>query len=171
MAGASGTTTSTGTSGNDNLVGGSGNDVLSGGDGSDRLNGGSGADTLDGGSGFDTVLGGSGADTLYYRAWENQYKTGGFVFGVGTTTGQITFSGYDVYDGGNGTVAKGTAEIDKLIIYLSSAQWNDSAFKAALSAEIAAYQAFICKQHEPEHRPSRAGRVYLHDNQSEGFCI
>src|SRR3954462_11865995 len=114
--GASGTTILTGTDGSDNLVGGSGNDTLSGGAGSDRLNGGSGNDTLDGGSGFDTVLGGSGADTLINRAWENQSKNGAQVFGTGTTTGQITFSGYDTYDGGNGNAAQGTAEIDKLVI-------------------------------------------------------
>ena len=106
--------TTIGTSGNDNLVGGSGDDVLLGGAGSDRLNGGSGADTLDGGSGFDTVLGGSGADTLIYRAWENQYKFGSLVYGTGTTSGQTAFSGYDIYDGGNGNAAKGTAEIDKI---------------------------------------------------------
>ena len=47
MAGASGTTTSSGTSGNDNLVGGSGNDTLSGGAGSDNLNGAGGDDFLD----------------------------------------------------------------------------------------------------------------------------
>src|SRR6476660_1954825 len=128
MAGASGTTTLTGTSGSDNLVGGSGNDVLSGGAGDDRLNGGSGSDILDGGSGFDTVLGGSGADTLIYKAWENQYKLGGLVYGTGTTSGQTIFSGYDVYDGGNGNVAKGTAEIDTLIIYLSNNQLQNVAF-------------------------------------------
>ena len=107
-----------GTSGNDNLVGGSGNDVLSGGAGNDRLNGGSGADTLDGGSGFDTVLGGSGADTLIYRAWENQYKVGGQVYGTGTTVGQTTFSGYDIYDGGNGNAAQGHCR-DRYARYLS----------------------------------------------------
>ncbi|PBC02410.1 VCBS domain-containing protein, partial [Mesorhizobium sp. WSM3860] len=132
-----------GTSSNDNLVGGSGADILSGGDGSDRLNGGSGADTLDGGSGFDTVLGGSGADTLIYRAWENQYKIGGQVYGTGTTTGQTIFSGYDVYDGGNGSAAKGTAEIDTLFIYLSNDQLNNASFMTALNNEIAQFQAFI----------------------------
>ncbi|WP_292373465.1 VCBS domain-containing protein [Mesorhizobium sp.] len=136
-------TSTVGTDGNDNLVGGSGSDVLSGGDGSDRLNGGSGADTLDGGSGFDTVLGGSGADTLIYRAWENQYKIGSQVYGTGTTTGQTTFSGYDTYDGGNGSAAKGTAEIDKLVIYLSNDQMNNASFMTALNNEIAQFQAFI----------------------------
>src|SRR3954470_2491119 len=136
MAGASGDTTLPGTSGDDNLVGGSGNDTLSGGAGDDRLNGGSGNDTLDGGSGFDAVLGGSGADTLIYRAWENQYKIGGQVYGTGTTTGQATFSGYDIYDGGNGNAAKGTAEIDTLVIYLSDAQLLNSSFMTALNAEI-----------------------------------
>ncbi|RUW46224.1 hypothetical protein EOA32_32180, partial [Mesorhizobium sp. M1A.F.Ca.ET.072.01.1.1] len=135
--------TTVGTSSNDNLVGGSGDDILSGGAGSDRLNGGSGADTLDGGSGFDTVLGGSGADTLIYRAWENQYKIGGQVYGTGTTTGQTTFSGYDVYDGGNGSAAKGTAEIDALFIYLSNDQLNNTSFMATLNNEIAQFRAFI----------------------------
>ncbi|WP_341486572.1 VCBS domain-containing protein [Pararhizobium sp. A13] len=135
--------TTIGTSSNDNLVGGSGDDVLSGGAGDDRLNGGSGADTLDGGSGFDTVLGGSGADILIYRAWENQYKIGGQVYGTGTTIGQATFSGYDVYDGGNGNAAKGTAEIDKLVIYLSNAQLLNSSFMAALNAEVTQFRAFI----------------------------
>src|SRR5690349_4189395 len=111
MADASGSTTLTGTAGNDTLIGGSGNDVLSGGAGNDRLNGGSGADTLDGGSGFDTVLGGSGTDTLIYRVWENQFKIGNQVYGSGVTLGQTSFSGYDIYDGGNGNVAKGTAEV------------------------------------------------------------
>ncbi|MBR1270531.1 VCBS domain-containing protein, partial [Bradyrhizobium sp. AUGA SZCCT0222] len=143
MASASGTTTLTGTSGNDNYVGGSGNDTLSGSAGSDRLNGGSGADTLDGGSGFDTVLGGSGADTLIYRAWENQYKIGSQVYGVGTTVGQTAFSGYDIYDGGNGNAAQGTAEIDRLVIYLSNAQLLNATFMAALNAEITQFQAFI----------------------------
>ncbi|RWA69479.1 MAG: tandem-95 repeat protein [Mesorhizobium sp.] len=135
--------TTVGTSSNDNLVGGSGDDILYGGAGSDRLNGGSGADTLDGGSGFDTVLGGSGADTLIYRAWENQYKIGGQVYGTGTTTGQTTFSGYDVYDGGNGSAAKGTAEIDTLFIYLSNDQLNNTSFMATLNNEIAQFRAFV----------------------------
>ncbi|WP_352986065.1 Ig-like domain-containing protein, partial [Mesorhizobium sp. M0772] len=135
--------TTTGTSGNDNLVGGSGDDVLLGGAGSDRLNGGSGADTLDGGSGFDTVLGGSGADTLIYRAWENQYKMGGLVYGTGTTGGQTTFSGYDTYDGGNGNAAKGTAEIDTLAIYLSNDQLANASFMTAFNTELAQFRAFI----------------------------
>ncbi|MET3843465.1 VCBS domain-containing protein [Bradyrhizobium sp. OAE829] len=143
MASASGTTTLTGTSGSDNYVGGSGNDYLSGGAGGDRLNGGSGADTLDGGSGFDTVLGGSGADTLIYRAWENQYKIGSQVYGVGTTVGQMAFSGYDIYDGGNGNAAQGTAEIDTLVINLSNAQLLNTTFMAALNAEITQFQAFM----------------------------
>ena len=143
MASASGTTTLTGTTGSDNLVGGSGNDTLSGGAGNDRLNGGSGADALDGGSGFDTVLGGSGADTLIYRAWENQYKIGSQVYGTGTTVGQTIFSGYDIYDGGNGNAAQGTAEIDKLLIYLSNDQLQDATFLAGLDLEIAQFQAFI----------------------------
>ncbi|MBR1193451.1 S-layer family protein, partial [Bradyrhizobium sp. AUGA SZCCT0160] len=143
MASASGTTTLTGTSGNDNYVGGSGNDTLSGGAGSDRLNGGSGSDTLDGGSGFDTVLGGSGADTLIYRAWENQYKVGSQILGVGTTVGQTAFSGYDIYDGGNGNAARGTAEIDKLVIYLSNAQLASSTFMTAFNNDMANFQAFI----------------------------
>ena len=143
MAGLSGETTINGGAGNDTINGGSGNDTLSGGAGSDRLNGGSGADTLDGGSGFDTVLGGSGADTLIYRAWENQYKIGGQVYGTGTTVGQTTFSGYDVYDGGNGNAAKGTAEIDKLVIYLSADQLANSSFMSALNTEIAQFQSFI----------------------------
>ncbi|MCL6729340.1 cadherin-like domain-containing protein, partial [Sphingomonas hankyongi] len=132
MAGASGTTTSTGTSGSDNLVGGSGNDTLSGGAGSDTLNGGSGNDTLDGGSGADRVLGGSGADTLIYRAWENL-----------TSSTPIVFTSYDIYDGGNGSASGGTAEIDTLLIYLSQAQMNNAAFMAAFTAEWTQYQAFI----------------------------
>ncbi|WP_352553776.1 VCBS domain-containing protein, partial [Mesorhizobium australicum] len=135
--------TTIGTSSNDNLVGGSGDDVLSGGAGDDRLNGGSGADTLDGGSGFDTVLGGSGADTLIYRAWENQYKIGTQIYGTGTIAGQTAFSGYDVYDGGNGNAAKGTAEIDTLVIYLSNAQLADSSFMTAFNAEITQFRTFI----------------------------
>ncbi|MBR1257192.1 VCBS domain-containing protein, partial [Bradyrhizobium sp. AUGA SZCCT0240] len=149
MASASGTTTLTGTSGSDNYVGGSGNDTLSGGAGSDRLNGGSGADTLDGGSGFDTVLGGSGADTLIYRAWENQYKIGSQVYGVGTTATQTAFSGYDIYDGGNGNAAQGTAEIDKLVIYLSNAQLASSAFMTAFNNDMANFQAFIIANSNP----------------------
>ncbi|TPK78160.1 hypothetical protein FJ936_30355, partial [Mesorhizobium sp. B2-4-13] len=135
--------TTIGTSSNDNLVGGSGDDVLSGGAGNDRLNGGSGADTLDGGSGFDTVLGGSGADTLIYRAWENQYKIGGQVYGTGTTVGQTAFSDYDIYDGGNGSAAKGTAEIDTLVIYLSNDQLLNASFMTTFNAELAQFRAFI----------------------------
>ncbi|MFD1981493.1 VCBS domain-containing protein [Mesorhizobium newzealandense] len=135
--------TTIGTSSNDNLVGGSGDDVLLGGAGSDRLNGGSGADTLDGGSGFDTVLGGSGADILIYRAWENQYKIGSQFYGTGITAGQTVFSGYDVYDGGNGNAAKGTAEIDTLVIYLSNEQLANASFMAAFNGEIAQFRAFI----------------------------
>ncbi|WP_354067734.1 VCBS domain-containing protein, partial [Bradyrhizobium sp. OAE829] len=116
---------------------------MSGGAGADRLNGGSGNDTLDGGSGFDTVLGGSGADALIYRSWENQYKLGTQVYGVGAITGQTSFSGYDIYDGGNGNAAQGTAEIDKLFIYVSQEQSLNAAFMAALNAEILQFQAFI----------------------------
>src|SRR5207248_1062994 len=120
---ASGPTTLTGTSGNDPLIGGSGNDTLSGGAGNDYLNGGSGADTLDGGSGFDTLLGGSGADTLIFKAYQNEYMLGGTIYDNGVAqTGALSFSGYDSYDGGNGTVRAGTAEIDTLQIYVSQQQ-------------------------------------------------
>ncbi|WP_436216266.1 VCBS domain-containing protein, partial [Bradyrhizobium sp. LjRoot220] len=149
MASASDTTTLTGTSGSDNYVGGSGNDNLSGGAGDDRLNGGSGSDTLDGGSGFDTVLGGSGADTLIYRAWENQYKVGSQILGVGTTVGQTAFSGYDINDGGNGNAATGTAEIDRLVIYLSNAQLASSTFMTAFNNDLANFQAFIVANSNP----------------------
>ncbi|MER9586548.1 Ig-like domain-containing protein, partial [Mesorhizobium sp. M0276] len=131
------------TDGDDKLIGGSGTDVIVAGGGNDYINGGSGADTLDGGSGFDTVLGGSGADTLIYRAWENQYKFGGQVYGTGTTAGQTTFSGYDAYDGGNGNAAKGTAEIDTLAIYLSNDQLANASFMTAFNSEIAQFRAFI----------------------------
>ncbi|RWA83425.1 S-layer family protein [Mesorhizobium sp.] len=133
-------TSTVGTDGNDNLVGGSGSDVLSGGDGSDRLNGGSGADTLDGGSGIDTLLGGSGADTLIFLSYENQYRLGGAIYDDGVQTAQTAFTGYDNYDGGNGTVKGGTAEIDTLKIVVSVQQSNDAAFMAALNAEIAYFQ-------------------------------
>ena len=138
--------TTTGTNGADNLVGGSGDDVMSGGAGDDRLNGGSGSDTLDGGSGFDTVLGGSGADNLIYRVWENQYKVGTGVFGVGTVAGQTTFSGYDVYDGGNGNVAKGTAEIDKLFIYLTNEQLLDFYLRWTIGCGNCSVPSVYCRQ-------------------------
>ncbi len=96
------------------------------------MHGGSGADLLDGGIGADTLQGGSGADTLIFAAWEN--------FSASTAT---TFTSYDIYDGGNGNVAKGTTEIDKLIINLSEAQLNDPAFMAAFTADLARFQAFI----------------------------
>src|SRR5882672_8489775 len=130
MAGASGDITLTGASGDDNLVGGSGNDVLSGGAGADRLNGGSGDDTLDGGTGFDTLLGGSGSDTLIFRAYENEYRwnsvsTGPLnqIYDNGILqTGLTAFAGYDVYDGGNGSVGNnkvvGTTDLDTLVIVL-----------------------------------------------------
>src|SRR5437868_3584015 len=119
---ASSTTTLTGTAGNDTLIGGSGNDTLSGSAGNDFLNGGSGNDTLDGGSGFDTLLGGSGTDLLIFRAYQNEYilgasyttgtapytgsLTGGTIYdnGAAQSAASIGFSGYDNYDGGNGTV-------------------------------------------------------------------
>ncbi|MES2844246.1 MAG: hypothetical protein V4747_04385, partial [Pseudomonadota bacterium] len=140
----------TGTSGNDTLVGGAGEDLLSGGvgndflnggsgsdslyggSGSDSLNGGSGSDLLDGGSGSDTLQGGSGADTLIYSAWENLFDADGAIF-----------SSYDFYNGGNGNVAKGTSEIDKLIINLSEAQMVDADFMAAFNADVARFNAFI----------------------------
>ncbi|MBR1298600.1 VCBS domain-containing protein [Bradyrhizobium sp. AUGA SZCCT0042] len=150
--GASGDTTLNGGSGSDNLVGGSGNDTLYGGAGDDRLNGGSGSDTLDGGSGFDNLLGGSGADTLIFKAYENEYRLGAtYVAGSGALPGTLTggilydnggaksgtsFVGYDNYDGGNGNVAGGTAEIDTLKIVVSVQQNNDAAFMQALNAEI-----------------------------------
>src|SRR3954447_26170645 len=119
--GASGDTTLNGGTGSDNLVGGSGNDTLSGGAGSDRLNGGSGADTLDGGSGFDTVLGGEGADLLIFRAYENEWRQGGngTIYDNGAVQTGNVFLGYDAYDGGNGSAAGGTAEIDTLQIHVS----------------------------------------------------
>src|SRR5262245_22462080 len=136
-SGASGDTTLVGSASNDQLIGGSGNDTLSGGQGNDFLNGGSGSDTLDGGSGFDNLQGGSGADTLIFAAYENQYKLGGTIYDNGVAlTGATTFTGYDSYDGGNGTVKGGTAETDTLQIKVSVQQWSDSAFKAALNAEI-----------------------------------
>ncbi|NEY91981.1 cadherin domain-containing protein [Tabrizicola oligotrophica] len=132
LIGGSGEDVLAGGAGNDFLNGGSGSDALFGGTGSDTLLGGSGADTLDGGSGADNLQGGSGADMLIFSAWENQYAT--------TAT---TFTSYDVYDGGNGNVAKGTAEIDRLIINLSEAQMNDPAFMAAFAADLARFQAFM----------------------------
>ena len=71
-----------------------------------------------GGSGADTVLGGSGADTLIFYAYQNQYVlggtyvaggdytgtlSGGTIYDDGTQTTLASFSGYDNYDGGNGT--------------------------------------------------------------------
>jgi hypothetical protein len=170
MASASGTTTLTGTSGSDNYVGGSGSDNLSGGAGDDRLNGGSGSDVLDGGSGFDTLLGGSGADTLIFKAYENEYKLGGtYVAGSGALAGTLTggalydngvlqsgtsFKGYDNYDGGNGTVAAGTAEIDTLKISVSVQQNNDAAFMQALNDEINYFNAVWY----PAHKNNQTGK-------------
>ncbi|MCA6122785.1 hypothetical protein J6500_12885, partial [Bradyrhizobium sp. WSM 1704] len=134
--------TTTGTSGADNLVGGSGDDILSGGAGADRLNGGSGNDTLDGGSGFDTVLGGSGSDILIYKAYENQYALSGIFSYSGTQSQTLTgatystngsgFTGYDSYDGGNGSAAggskvAGTSDVDTLQIWLNADQLNTPA--------------------------------------------
>ncbi|RJT40545.1 adhesin [Mesorhizobium waimense] len=129
------------TDGDDKLIGGSGTDVIDAGDGNDYINGGSGADILDGGSGIDTVLGGSGADTLIFVSYENQYRLGGAVYDDGVLqTGQTAFTGYDNYDGGNGTVKGGTAEIDTLRIVVSVQQSNDAAFMAALNAEISYFK-------------------------------
>ncbi|PAP93455.1 hypothetical protein CIT31_20795, partial [Mesorhizobium wenxiniae] len=122
---------------NDKLIGGSGADALSGEGGNDVLNGGSGADILDGGSGIDSLLGGSGDDTLIFVSYENQYKLQGTIYDDGIAQiGVTTFSGYDSYDGGNGTVKGGTTEIDTLKIVISVQQSNDVAFMAALNAEI-----------------------------------
>ncbi|WP_029586512.1 Ig-like domain-containing protein, partial [Bradyrhizobium sp. URHD0069] len=164
-------TTPTGTSGSDNLVGGSGADILSGGAGDDRLNGGSGTDTLDGGSGFDTLLGGSGADTLIFKAYANEYKLGStYVAGSGALPGTLTggtlydngvlqsgtsFKGYDNYDGGNGTVAGGTAEIDTLKISVSVQQNNDDAFMQALNAEINYFNTVWY----PAHKNNQTGQA------------
>ncbi|WP_352813184.1 cadherin domain-containing protein, partial [Mesorhizobium sp. M0387] len=170
--------TATGTSGNDNLVGGSGVDILSGGAGDDRLNGGSGDDILNGGSGFDTVLGGSGTDTLIYKAYENQYRlgstftsstqtvTGGTLYsGTDQTTngivptqtllGGTTFSGYDSYDGGNGAAQLGktgsTPDVDTMQIWLSAAQFSDS----AIAAEI----AYVKNVWLPAHISAQTGQA------------
>ena len=154
MAGASGETILTGTGGNDNYVGGSGNDTLSGGAGDDRLNGGSGLDTLDGGSGFDTVLGGSGTDKLIYKAFENQWVIDGSYNAINQTltggtysTGGTSFTGYDVYDGGNGAVklagGSGTPDQDTLKIYLNA----DQVLDAAIWAEITYYRDVWLPQH------------------------
>src|SRR4051794_13171916 len=161
--GASGTTTLTGTAGSDTLIGGSGNDTLSGDAGSDYLNGGSGADTLDGGSGFDTVFGGSGADLLIFRAYENEYVLGATGAGSGGTlydngvaqSGNVAFKGFDSYDGGNGTVAGGTAEIDTLQIYVSVQQSNDTVFMQALTKEI----TYLTDVWLPAHRNSQTGQA------------
>ena len=67
----------------------------------------------------------------------------GQVYYDGIATGTTTFAGYDTYDGGNGTVAKGTAEIDKLYIYLSNEQLQNNAFMTAFTTELNAFQAFI----------------------------
>ncbi|TIW23254.1 MAG: tandem-95 repeat protein, partial [Mesorhizobium sp.] len=138
------------TDGDDKLIGGSGTDIIIAGDGNDYVNGGSGADTLDGGSGIDTLLGGSGADTLIFVSYENQYRlggsydgsalTGGSIYNDGVQTGLTSFTGYDNYDGGNGTVKGGTAEIDTLKIVVSVQQSNDAAFMAALNAEVAYFK-------------------------------
>src|SRR4051812_7802995 len=168
---ASGTTILTGGNGNDTLIGGSGNDTLNGGAGNDFLNGGSGADTLDGGTGFDTLLGGSGADTLIYKAYENEYILGGAYTTTGTYTGTLsggtyydngaaligatTFAGYDSYDGGNGTVRTGTAEMDTLQIYVSVQQSNDTAFMQALNNEIAYFTIVWL----PAHRNAQTGQA------------
>ncbi|MBA1145393.1 cadherin domain-containing protein, partial [Mesorhizobium neociceri] len=170
--------TTIGTGSNDNLVGGSGVDILSGGAGDDRLNGGSGDDVLNGGSGFDTVLGGSGTDTLIYKAYENQYRlgstftsstqtvTGGTLYsGTDQTTngivptqtllGGTTFSGYDSYDGGNGAVQLGktgsTPDVDTLQIWLSAAQFSDT----AIAAEI----AYVKNVWLPAHISAQTGQA------------
>ncbi|WP_199805550.1 VCBS domain-containing protein, partial [Bradyrhizobium lablabi] len=171
MASASGTTILTGTSGNDNYTGGAGDDNLSGGAGDDRLNGGSGNDTLDGGSGFDTLLGGSGTDKLIFKAYENEYKlgstyvagsgalpgtlTGGSLYDNGVLQSGTTFKGYDIYDGGNGNVASGTAEIDTLKIYVSVQQNNDAAFMQALNDEI----NYFNNVWYPAHKNNQTGQA------------
>src|SRR6185295_17194564 len=154
MAGASGDTTLTGGSGNDNLVGGSGADTMVGGGGNDRLNGGSGNDVLDGGTGFDTLLGGEGTDTLIYRAYENQYRWNSTYSGPlnqiyenGLLTSYTNFTGYDVYDGGNGSVGNnkviGTTDLDTLYIVLSVAQQTNATFLAAFNADRSNFLNFI----------------------------
>src|SRR5262245_49901890 len=171
MASASGTTILTGTSGNDNYTGGAGDDNLSGGAGDDRLNGGSGNDTLDGGSGFDTILGGSGTDKLVFKAYENEYKlgstyvagsgalpgtlTGGSLYDNGVLQSGTTFKGYDIYDGGNGNVASGTAEIDTLKICVSVQQNNDAAFMQALNDEI----NYFNNVWYPAHKNNQTGQA------------
>jgi Ca2+-binding RTX toxin-like protein len=83
------------------------------------------------------LLGGSGADTLVFVSYENQYKLQGTIYDNGIAQiGVTTFSGYDSYDGGNGTVKGGTTEIDTLKIVISVQQSNDVTFMAALNAEI-----------------------------------
>ncbi|KLK92625.1 hypothetical protein AA309_13070 [Microvirga vignae] len=170
-------TTTTATDGNDKMIGGSGADSLSGGAGTDSLNGGSGADTLNGGSGLDTVLGGSGADTLIYKAYENQWLIDGEVYtgndqtftltstgtiawdqpSSGTTVGATSFSGYDVYDGGNGAVGSGSSKVnttldaDTLEIWLSAQQLSDP----AVQAEIAYYK----NQWVPAHLNAQTGQA------------
>uniref|UniRef100_UPI00319E3B66 immunoglobulin-like domain-containing protein n=1 Tax=Mesorhizobium norvegicum TaxID=1085774 RepID=UPI00319E3B66 len=136
------------TDGDDKLIGGSGTDVIVAGDGNDYINGGAGADTLDGGSGIDTLLGGSGADTLIFLSYENQYRLGGAIYNDGVLqTGQTAFTGYDNYDGGNGTAKGGTAEIDTLRIVVSVQQSNDATFMAALNAEVAYFKTVWLPAH------------------------
>src|SRR5688572_13334157 len=164
------------TDGNDKLIGGSGTDDMSGGDGNDYLNGGSGSDVLDGGSGFDTVLGGSGADTLIFYAYQNQYilggtyvagsssctgtLSGGTIYNDGTQTTLTSFSGYVNYDGDNGTVKSGTAEIDALKIDVSVQQSNDAAFMTALNNEIAYFNTVWSPLHQNKQTGQADQSVY-----------
>src|SRR5205814_9328474 len=81
--------------------------------------------------------------------------SGGTLYDNGVAQSGLVFKGLDNYDGGNGTVANGTADSDTLQIYVSVQQSNDTAFMKALGNEI----DYFTKIWLPAHANAQTGQA------------
>jgi len=116
-----------GDSGDDRIYGGSGNDTLRGDDNNDRLYGEDGNDNLFGGTGDDQLDGGAGSDVIKSEDGND----------TATYVASENVGSHDVYEGNKG--------YDTLKLVLTQAQANS----AAVQQEIAAYQAFMAANYNP----------------------
>ncbi|MGL1920628.1 MAG: Ig-like domain-containing protein [Hyphomicrobiales bacterium] len=128
-----------GGSGDDRLRGGDGEDYIRGNDGDDGLRGNAGDDVLKGDAGEDNLSGGSGDDQIYGGA-DNDHLTGGAGddrLSGGDGDDKFTYilvdniSAADVHIGG--------ADVDALILSLTSAEWAN----VDIQADIHAFESYL----------------------------
>ncbi|MFN4281736.1 MAG: putative Ig domain-containing protein [Alphaproteobacteria bacterium] len=197
--GGAGNDTIDGGAGNDMLIGGTGHDTLFGGVGNDEIDGGSGNDTIEGGAGNDVLYGGSGHDTIYGDSSEGAVSGSPLLITVTATdasgasvsdTFDLNYpanndtidagSGNDYVDAGQGDdivihrvgenlgasdIYTGNTGNDTLRLVLTSAE----AANSAIQQDIAAFQAFLAANNDPNSDDGAVFQFTAFDLQVSNF--